>query len=157
MKNEERAYDQALRYLSLRNHSRLEISEKLARKGYEKDIVEAVLERLARVGLIDDEKLAEQEYRRYIQEGVYGNSYIAYRMERKGLTPPRRMTSEEEKERALKLVQKRLLAAGKRVKRRKLASFLANRGYGITVMRAVCEALGDAVLLDREEKRNYNI
>lgn len=156
MTTEEQAYEQALRYLSLRSHSRKELVEKLARKGYMATDIECVLSRLERVSLVDDERLAKEVYKRFIEEGIYGNSYISYRMHAKGLVMPERMPQEIEVERALQLVQKKLLRSETTIKRSKLTSFLANRGYGASIMKAVCEALGERVLLDIKRKKFYN-
>lgn len=152
----ERAYEQALTYLGKRNHSRAELAQKLERKGVDTSEIREVLARLCAARLVDDEALAQRLYERYVEDGVYGNSYIAYQLQKKGLEMPARMSEDEENRRALQLVRTRLLDASGRVKRRKLASFLANRGYGPGTMYAVCDALGDAVLLDTPSKKSYN-
>ncbi len=48
------AKDQALRYLTMRPHSRVELSRKLREKGYTGKIIEAAIRNLEKVGLIND-------------------------------------------------------------------------------------------------------
>ncbi len=152
----EQAYDQALTYLSRRNYSQAELAQKLQHKGYEMGEIRDVLARLCAAELVNDIALAQRLYERYVEEGIYGNAYIAYRLQKKGLEMPDRMRAEEENQRALHLVQTRLMDASGCVKKRKIASFLANRGYTPSTLYAVCEALGEAVQLDRTTKKIYN-
>jgi len=55
-----RAKDQALRYLTLRSHSKKEVILKLMKKGYRENIINSALQHLENVGLIDDNKFAIQ-------------------------------------------------------------------------------------------------
>lgn len=52
------AKDQGLKYLSLRPHSRHELIRKISTRGYAEPAIEAALNTLARVGLIDDKAFA---------------------------------------------------------------------------------------------------
>ncbi len=156
MTNEEKAYEQALQYLSRRNYSTMELRNKLKRKEYSQESIAKVLERLEKNKLVDDDELAEQVYRRFYEDGIYGNSYIRYKMEQKGLVMPRSMSTEEEVRRALCLVENKLLRNANSVTERKTASFLANRGYGRHVGYAVFEVLRNRGLLDSNPKKNYN-
>lgn len=151
-----KAYEQALRFLAIRNHSSTELKNKLFRKGYSEDEIADVLEDLSNKGWVDDESLAQRVFEHYVEEGVYGNSYIAYKMAQKGLIMPQQMSAEQELSRAEALVRKKLLRPGLVLTRRKLASFLANRGYGSSVVRGIIEILGDAVYLDSVPKKSYN-
>jgi regulatory protein len=58
--NIRRAKDQVLRYLEVRPHSRKELSLKLLRKSYRKEIIEIALSDLEKVDLIDDENFTRQ-------------------------------------------------------------------------------------------------
>lgn len=51
-------FDKALEYLGLRLHSRAELSKKLARREYGDAVIGAVLDELARLGYVDDERFA---------------------------------------------------------------------------------------------------
>lgn len=154
MKTEE-AYEQAIRYLGNRSYSELELRRKLQAKHYTADETEAALARLRERGYVDDAALAERAYAAYVADGVYGNAYIAYRLQERGLAMPARMDAATELERAQRLVERKLLGKGS-ITRRKLASFLANRGYGAGTLRAVTEAVAAAGLLDSEYKKIYN-
>lgn len=152
MTNEEHAYDQALTYLSKRSYSALEIRRKLTAKGYTDEEKDAAMKRLQDNRFIDDEALANRAYRRFVEEGVYGNSYIAYKMKERGLEMPERLSAEEEKERALALVLAKLTKNGS-VLRRKVGSYLANRGYGQSTFYAVLEELAARDLLLSERSK----
>jgi regulatory protein len=51
-------FDKAMEYLGLRLHSRAELARKLMRREYGDTIMSAVLDELARLGYIDDERFA---------------------------------------------------------------------------------------------------
>jgi regulatory protein len=51
-------FDKALEYLGLRLHSRAELARKLTRREYGDAIIAAVLDELARLGYVDDERFA---------------------------------------------------------------------------------------------------
>src|SRR6059036_2017225 len=53
------AIDRALQFLSSRARSRTEIRRRLVRQGYEEEIIDQVIARLAQGGLIDDEQFTE--------------------------------------------------------------------------------------------------
>ena len=57
---EEQARALCLRLLTARARTRAELHGQLAKRGYPDDVSERVLDRLARVGLIDDTDFAEQ-------------------------------------------------------------------------------------------------
>ncbi|MCI5836569.1 MAG: recombination regulator RecX [Veillonellaceae bacterium] len=154
MKTEE-AFEQAVRYLGNRSYSELELRRKLQAKHYTADETDAALMRLRERGYVDDAALAERVYAAYVADGVYGNAYIAYRLHERGLEMPARLSAAEEIERAQRLVERKLLGSGA-VSERKLASFLANRGYGAETACAVRETIAAAGLLDRKYKKNYN-
>ena len=59
----------ALRMLSRRAHSRRELEEKLARKGFLPQVVAAELRRLERVGLLDEAELARAVGRAQLRRG----------------------------------------------------------------------------------------
>ncbi|MEE4271522.1 MAG: regulatory protein RecX [Thermoanaerobaculales bacterium] len=54
------AYDKALKLIARRDHFRAELEEKLRRKGFEDNDIDAALERLDELSLLDDEALAER-------------------------------------------------------------------------------------------------
>lgn len=55
---ENRAYEKALRLLTVRSRTRKELKQRLVAERYSDKVAEQVLERLASAGLIDDKKFA---------------------------------------------------------------------------------------------------
>jgi len=56
---DDKAYGLAIAYVARRMRSRWELSDYFRRKGYDDDLSKQLLERLDRLGLVDDEKFAE--------------------------------------------------------------------------------------------------
>lgn len=54
----ERAYERALNFLSYRPRSEAEVRRKLREKNVEDEVIEVVVERLTRTGLLDDREFA---------------------------------------------------------------------------------------------------
>ena len=76
--------DICLRLLTGREHSKKELQQKLALKGYDKDIVFAVIDELANEGWQDDRRYAENYARSRILKG-YGPVRIAYELLQNGV------------------------------------------------------------------------
>jgi len=57
--NYQRGYDAAARYLSYRPRSEAELKERLCRRGFDNDCIEAVVTRLKEQGLVDDLAFAQ--------------------------------------------------------------------------------------------------
>jgi regulatory protein len=55
---ENRAYEKALRLLTVRSRTRKELKQRLVAERYSEKVTEQVLDRLASAGLIDDQKFA---------------------------------------------------------------------------------------------------
>lgn len=69
------AYDQAVRYLGVKMHSRADLETKLLRKGHDSTEVRQVLSQLEEEGFIDDAKYAEiflKNLMTYKTFGYYG-------------------------------------------------------------------------------------
>jgi regulatory protein len=73
----------ALRYLSMREHSRLELGRKLARYAEEGDDVEALLDFLERNNWLSQERFAESLVHR--RAGRYGNSRVLAELQQHGV------------------------------------------------------------------------
>lgn len=133
-----RAVDTALRAVSRREQSSAELDRRLERRGFAPGLREETLNRLERVGLVDDERYAMRRAESLSERG-HGDEAIRWRLERDGVggeavaralaaLPP-------ERQRARLVVAAR--GAGVRT-----ATELARRGFGED---AVEEALGQAV------------
>jgi len=78
--------DAALRLLARREHSRKELVNKLALKGYGRDEAMAVVDELVRQGWQNDQRYAECYARNRIQKG-YGPVRVEYELRQNGIDP----------------------------------------------------------------------
>ena len=133
-----RAVDTALRAVSRREQSSAELDRRLQRRGFAPGLREETLNRLERVGLVDDERYAMRRAESLSERG-HGDEAIRWRLERDGVggeAVARALASlPPERQRARLVVAAR--GAGVRTARE-----LARRGFGED---AVEEALGQAV------------
>lgn len=74
----------ALKLLGIREHSRLELSRKLAARGFSPSEVGPVLDRLAAQGALDEDRLAELYVAERIRKG-FGPLRIRRELQEKGL------------------------------------------------------------------------
>lgn len=74
-----------MRLLTARARTRAELEGRLAKRGYPDDISAQVLDRLAEVGLIDDEDFAEQWVRSRRDNAGKGKRALAAELRTKGL------------------------------------------------------------------------
>jgi regulatory protein len=133
-----RAVDTALRAVSRREQSSAELDRRLQRRGFAPGLREETLNRLERVGLVDDERYAMRRAESLSERG-HGDEAIRWRLERDGVggeAVARALASlPPERQRARLVVAAR--GAGVRTARE-----LARRGFGED---AVEEALGQVV------------
>ncbi|WP_068276429.1 recombination regulator RecX [Aldersonia kunmingensis] len=140
---EAQAKDVCLRLLAMRAHSRAELAERLAKRGFEPEVARGALDRLAEVGLIDDAAFARQWVQSRHQYSGKGRTALAIELRGKGIAPDQaeaalaEISREDERERATELVRKKLrtvdvseLDAAERDRlTRRLVGMLARRGY----------------------------
>ncbi|KGP63681.1 recombinase RecX [Legionella norrlandica] len=81
-----KAFDSALRLLSRRDHSAMELCNKLKQKGFSSKDVQDVLEECQRLGYQNDSRFAESYIRSRIHQG-YGPLKITQELKNKGLAP----------------------------------------------------------------------
>ena len=74
--------ERALRFLALRDHSRLELARKLAAHGTQEEVA-AVMQRLDELGLLSDGRFAESFIR--AKAGRLGNGRLRLELARKGV------------------------------------------------------------------------
>ncbi len=80
-----RAWFKALDLLSIRSHSQKELVGKLRRK-YSQETAEAVAQKAAELGLIDDETFAEMYAKELIERKKYGISRVRNELRLKGIS-----------------------------------------------------------------------
>ncbi|MGB8404314.1 MAG: recombination regulator RecX [Mycobacterium sp.] len=138
---DEQAKAVCLRLLTSRARTRAELEAALDKRGYSEGVAGRVLDRLAKVGLIDDEDFAEQWVRsRHVNAGK-GKRALAAELRRKGVDDEvinqalADIDSGAERQRAEQLVRDKLRrerlgdeADDTKVTRR-LVGILARRGY----------------------------
>jgi regulatory protein len=133
----ERAREAALRLLSHRERSRVELRSRLARKGFNAETIVRVLDQLNDAGLQSDERFAEM----FALEARRGRGLSAFSLQgelrRRGVdrglaAEVATEAPEVEEERARALAQRRaarLSGLPPDVRNRRLMAYLARRGY----------------------------
>jgi regulatory protein len=148
-----RAANVSLHQLARRGMSRWELQQVLQRREVDERIAEAELDRLERVGLLDDAALAVTlVYTQHTRKGL-GRTAIAHELRRRHIDQDiiedalREIEDDDERERALELAHKRagqLRGLDDETARRRLSGFLARKGYSNEIVRsAVDSALGN--------------
>ncbi|WP_049793695.1 regulatory protein RecX [Hoyosella subflava] len=133
-----------LRWLGARPHTRVELREKLARKGIPEDVSESVLDRLTAVSLIDDAEFAEAWVRSRHTHAGRGRRALAVELRRKGVEDEHvdqalsTISDDAERSRAYALAAQRIERtntinwsdrAEQERTTRKLIGMLSRRGY----------------------------
>lgn len=129
----------AFNLLSKRSHSRLALSRKLERRGFDGDAIEEALARCDSLGYLDDAALARR-WRIRMQEKGYGLRRIRMTLVQKGFTKEHidgafsgYDAASEEAALAQRLLARKLSAAARspvdRKAREKWFRFLCNRGF----------------------------
>ncbi len=150
-------HERALGLLAIRMRSRRELQDRLSRAGFDAEEVDDELGRLERVGLIDDDRFADELARHAAEVKWSGTRAIASALSAKGV--PRETidrvvarAGEDEEARAEALASSRvgrLRGLPPATAYQRLTSLLLRRGYGPDVARRAAgraldvESLGD--------------
>ncbi|MGI6037795.1 MAG: regulatory protein RecX [Limnochordia bacterium] len=144
----QKAMQQALRYLSYRDRTCREIIEYLRRKGYSDPVVEETLNRLIRLGYVDDRRFVRQwlNWRENKPVGIFRLRQELMAKGIEGTIIDEELAAwdlDDEYTRALKAAQKKLPSYGTDTPTvaRKLAGFLQRRGFNHEVIRQVISHL----------------
>jgi regulatory protein len=143
-------HERALRLLAVRQRTRGELRTRLLRAGFERDEVEAELDRLEGVGLVDDARFASDYVEHALDRRLEGRRAIAASLSAKGLD--RRLVDEalaaaerDDGDRLDRLAEaraRRLRDLPPDAAHRRLVSFLIRRGHDAGAAR---EAAGRAL------------
>ena len=124
----------ALKLLGLRNHSREELLRKLLKKGYSKENIEPVLEKLTRQGVLDDRIFGMDLIRSHCRRKPSGKLKMRSELRKKGV--PDTIIGDLLKEYesdvlCLKAAEKKIgsLHGNEADRKKKLEVFLRNRGF----------------------------
>ncbi|MFN2613348.1 MAG: regulatory protein RecX [Actinomycetota bacterium] len=139
------AHEKALRLLGVRERSASELRQRLRQKGFDRDVIEGVLERLRETGLQDDSRFAEH----YASEATTTRGFASRRVRgelmRKGISRDLAAVAsttdpdqEEERARALAVQRAaRMGSLGAEARARRILSLLARRGYDADICRRI--------------------
>lgn len=136
----------ALRYLSMREHSRLELARKLARHAQETDNIEAVLDSLEAAKLLSQERFSESLVHR--RASRFGNQRILSELQSHGveaetLSLIKSKLAEDEVARARSVRDKKFHhAPTDAAERAKQMRFLQQRGFSSRAIQAVMRGVG---------------
>jgi len=148
-----RHYNDALRFLSFRPRSAVEVERYLRGRGADDIMTTAVVGRLRRVGLVDDEAFARYWIENRGAFSPRGDRALQAELRAKGVDPGRidealeeteAETGAGEEERAYQAGHKRLRLLARLDEdefRRRMYAFLQRRGFGYGTARAVVERL----------------
>ena len=134
-----RAHESAYRYLTIRPHSKFEIIIKLRKKGFDNNIIGAVIEKCLQEGYLDDTKFAQTWVRYRLSSKPRGRRMLQSELYKKGISREitdqvlsEQMAETSEEELALRLLEKnrsRFLAQNSVDLKLKIRNFLSYRGF----------------------------
>ena len=147
----DRCYVSALRILKYRFNSAGELRRKLRAKGFERDIIDATITRLASEKWLDDARFAAAYVRTRSQKRK-GRLRIRRELIGAGVSNDiidravsENVDAEDEHARALALAEKRLAVLSRRygpeVVRNKLTAYLLNQGYDAGLVRGILKEI----------------
>jgi len=157
--DENAAYEAALRLIAHRDRTVHELRTRLADKGYPADSVKAAVERLKRIGYLDDRAYCERYTTEILATRPAGHRFITARLRLRGVHPEvirevlsRAYPPELVEEMAYRVAAKRAKRSRNEapaVRRRKLAGFLSRRGFNYDdVQKALRRVLGELDEMD---------
>lgn len=133
--------------------TRQQLADKLAARGCDPQVSARVLDRMSEVGLVDDEAYAEMFVRSKQETKGLAASALRHELRQKGVADEvvdaalEEIDPENEKSQARALVARRVRSMGgldRDTQTRRLASFLARKGYGSGVAyQVIREALDE--------------
>lgn len=141
----EKAHERALNFLSYRPRSKAEIRRKLYKKDFEDDVIDIVIERLMRAGLLDDREFARYWVDNRTQFNPRGLRGLRYELRQKGVADDiidnalATVDVEAAARKAASAGARRLSRYEPREFRRKLKAYLARRGFSYSVIRPLVE------------------
>lgn len=144
LSNHDDIWRSSLQVITCRSYSEKELRQKLEQKGYGCDSIEKVLYRLKEYDYINDVKLANQLFRKYLQANKYSSKQILYKLKQRGLPDAIVFevtrdfdVADEEWKAALKLVTARFKNPDT-ITKEKLYRYLISRGFSTaSIHRAV--------------------
>lgn len=131
-----KAADNIANLLSYRPQSTQEIRQKLGKKGYEEAVIEGAIERMTRMGYLDDRSFARFWIESRSRSKPLGKQALTYELRQKGISDAilRELLDElvDESEAAYQAAEgrvRRMRGSSQREFKQKLGSFLQRRGF----------------------------
>lgn len=133
------AYQSALNFLSYRERSEAEVRKQLHGKGYADEVIEHVLSRLQRAGLLDDGRFAQNWVENRLQYRPRSRRALVYELKQKGISNDAisaAVDDLDEEEMAYRAAQKKVqkyITLEWPAFRQKMLTYLAGRGFNYEV------------------------
>lgn len=144
-----KAFESALRLIGYRDRAEAEIRKRLCGNDFPEDIVDEVVERLARMGLVDDAKFSRDWVKSRTAAKPMGRQRLAWELRTKGVEAGvieqalEGLDKNTEAELALELACNRAAKSNNRDRsfRDKTASFLKRRGFDWDTIKSVLDEI----------------
>lgn len=142
------AFQRAVKFIGYRTRSEAEVRDKLGDANYPEEVIEAVVQRLQRGGLVDDELFAKTWAENRAEFHPRSHRALAYELRQKGI--PEEVISKilEETTGEEELAYKAGLKLSRKLKnlewpdfRRRLSGFLARRGFSYEIVAPVVDRI----------------
>lgn len=141
----ERAYERALNYLSYRPRSEWEVQRNLRQKDIEDPVIDVVVGRLTRAGLLDDGEFARYWVDNRVRFNPRGLRGLRHELRQRGVSRSiidetlATLDVEAAARKAAEVGARRFSQAAPRDFRRKLQAYLARRGFSYVVIKPLVE------------------
>ena len=141
----QQCFNAALRFLGHRPRSEAEVRQRLARRGFEIEMIEKTLERLRDMGFTDDAEFARAWVQNRELLNPRGKRLTKMELKRKGLEPDiieKAVNTIDEKDSAYRAAQNRIRrfeSLDHREFRLRLGQYLGRRGFNYAVIKEITE------------------
>ncbi len=144
------ALEQALRLLGPRSLSTLELRRKLSQRSVPSELIAEVEEKLVELSYLDDDELAQEALRSYIEAEKYSTYYIREKMRERGLGVSCILDDYDEWSVAVNLLDQRFSISdeslleeiergeAEKLNKKKIIYFLKNRGFTVSTIQSIC-------------------
>jgi regulatory protein len=127
----ETAYDQAIKYISMRSHTVFELKNKLKRKKFDKKEIEEALERLVEQKYLNDHDFAQTFTQNLIKYKSFGYYGIKNKLRQRGISDhmAEEILAEELDLKQEKMIAQKLLGKSSQRDKLKLMQMLNRKGF----------------------------
>jgi regulatory protein len=146
----------SLKLLSLRNHSQDELERKLLKKGYTSESIKPVLEKLTKEGVLNDKVFSMELIRSRSRRKPSGKLLLCAELRKRGVADniiQELLNEYASAELCLKAAEKKISSlrdATESVRKKRLETFLRNRGFRWQEIQTVLKSLFGSYSEDEE-------